>query len=872
MSAADRIRSQLPQPVSDFVAFAHAEIAQSIPARFAAIVARHPRRIAVDGRDGRLTYAELDARSGRLASAIRRRRAGPGAPVAVVMPQGASAVVAILGVLRTGACYLPLDPRWPETQRRAMLARCTPDLVLVSASTAADHGGYADVLGIEEALAEADAPLPPPSVAADDLAYVFFTSGTSGAPKGVMDTHRHVLHNVMRYTNALAIAPGDRLTLLQSVGFSGSVSSLFCALLNGACVLPLDIDAETPASIARWLRECRATIYHSVPSLFRALAAGDDGRGFPDLRVVRLEGDQASAAEVDLFRRCCPSDSALVHGLGATETGIVSQLVVTHASPPVTGVLPVGHACADVEIRIVGDGGEVLPAETAGEIEVVSRYLAYGLWGEPEMTARVFRAGADGTRAYRTGDRGRLRPDGCLEHLGRLDGRLRLRGAWVERAEVEAALARVPGVGAAAVGVHERRGEPRLVAYVVPATPARADASRAGVPTPSALRRALAAEFPRHAVPSAYVVLPALPVTANGKLDRGALPPPDGRRPALDTPYVAPRSLLQRRLADLWTELLGVAPIGIDDDFFDLGGDSMLAVMMIDRVCALVDDLVPAETLLGGTTIAALDVALAALQNRLGAGLVALQTAGTRPALFFLHGGYLSGGVYCLELARLLGADQPFYALAPLGLDGGPVPATYAAMAARHLRSIRQVQPHGPYCLAGTCNGGLAAYEVARRLAAAGERVAFLGLIHASGAGLRPAPIDRFLRASGARLGLGGATLHALLRRVAPAALARRRVVPSRRDADRARLRAHYLRADALYVPGPYAGPVTLLWPADAPGESADDVVAWWRQVASEVTLRSIPGDGSTCLTRHLSDLAAALVDGLHAAESGMRA
>ncbi len=870
MSAAARIRSQLPRPVPDFVAFARAEIAQSIPARFAAIVARHPTRIAVDGRDGRLTYAELDAQSGRLAGAVRQRRAGIHAPVAIVMPQGTSAVVAILGVLRAGACYLPLDPRWAATQRRAMLARCTPDLVLVGAGAAADHGGDADVLRIEEALAQADAPTLPPTVAADDLAYVFFTSGTSGPPKGVMDTHRHVLHNVMRYTNALAIAPSDRLTLLQSVGFSGSASSLFGALLNGACVLPLDVHAETPASIGRWLRECRATIYHSVPSLFRAIATGDGGRGFPDLRVVRLEGDQASAAEVDLFRRCCSSDGALVHGLGATETGIVSQLVVTHASPPVTGILPVGHACADVEIRVVSDTGEVLPAETTGEIEVVSRYLAYGLWGEPEATARVFRAGADGTRAYRTGDRGRLRPDGCLEHLGRLDGRLRLRGAWVERAEVEAALTRAPGVGAAAVRIHERRGEPRLVAYVVPATPARADVG--GVPTPSALRRALTTELPPHAIPSAYVVLPALPVTANGKLDRSALPPPDGRRPALDTPYVAPRSLLQHRLADLWTDLLGVAPIGIDDDFFDLGGDSMLAVMMIDRVCALVDDLVPAETLLGGTTIAALDVALAALQDRLGAGLVALQTAGTRPALFFLHGGYLSGGLYCLELARQLGADQPFYALAPLGLDGGPVPTTYAAMAERHLRSIRQAQPHGPYSLAGTCNGGLAAYEVARRLAAAGERVAFLGLIHASGASPRPAPLDPLPRASGARLGLDGATLKAILRRLAPAALARRHAAPRSRDAARARLRAHYLRADALYVPGPYAGPVTLLWPTDAPGESADEVVAWWRQVASEVTLRSVPGDGTTCLTRHLSDLAAALVEGLRAAEAGMHA
>ena len=346
---------------------------------------------------------------------------------------------------------------------------------------------------------------------------------------------------------------------------------------------------------------------------------------------------------------------------------------------------------------------------------------------------------------YRTGDLGRLRADGCLEHLGRSDARLKIRGQWVALADVESALARMDEVRAAVVAARDNAaGDTRLVAYIVP--------ENDHAPPASALRRRLAVELPAHMVPAHYVMLEALPVSDNGKVDRRALPAPPEGRPTLEQAYVSPSSLLQQRIALVWEEVLGVYPVGVRDNFLDLGGDSLLAVSMVDRLEAVLGREIPVTALFEAADVQTLADLLFEHHADLRFPLLRVQPGGTKPPFFFLHGDYLSGGFYCLELARHLGPDQPFFALPPYGLDSRPVPESYEQMAAQHIQTLRAFRPNGPYRLGGTCNGGMVAFEMARQLVQAGQSVDLLLLIGSSAENARFRLMKQSITAAGAML------------------------------------------------------------------------------------------------------------------------
>jgi non-ribosomal peptide synthetase component F len=286
--------------------------------------------------------------------------------------------------------YVPLDCAAPKDWLSQVWHDVQPALILTdheNLTLARSHSpAGVTVLDIDAAASDSFDALPPVQKGtADDIAYIFFTSGTSGEPKGVFDTHRNVLHNILRYTNALAIRPDDRLSLLQSPSFSGTVSSLFCALLNGACAYPADLRRESMASVASWIREQGITIYHSVPAIFRCIAIG--AREFPSIRIVRLEGDQSSKRDLERFQRHFPDTSMLVNGLGTTETGLVCQFFMDRTTQLTGETLPVGYPSSDIQVQIVDDDGAELPPEHIGEIVVTSRYLAAGYWRRPDLTA-----------------------------------------------------------------------------------------------------------------------------------------------------------------------------------------------------------------------------------------------------------------------------------------------------------------------------------------------------------------------------------------------------------------------------------------------------------------------------------------------------
>jgi len=415
----------------------------------------------------------------------------------------------------------------------------------------------------------------PPEIAvgADDDAYVYYTSGSTGRPKGVVDTHRNVLHNILRYTDTLRIARDDRLTLIQGPSFSGAVSSLFGAILNGASIHPWDLHRDGLGGLADWVRRSGITMWHSVPGIFRVLTAG--AALFPSVRVIRLEGDLAAAVDAARLRASFAPDCVLVNGLGATECGLVRQFFVGHDTPGAPGPLPIGHAVPDMSVAIVDEAGEPAPAGTIGEIVVTSAYLARGYWRQEAATAAAFAAvpGSPTRRRYRTGDLGVMAADGAITHLGRADFQEKIRGERVDVGAVEAAIVG-RGLAREAV-VRTWRGTDdtsRLVAYLVGAD-TRFDVRAA--------RRSLRPDLPPVALPAAFVRLEDWPRDDNGKIDRKALPapapeaPPASRAPA--------RSALEAAIAGLWTDILGWTAGG-DADFWEAGGDSIAAMRLIAAI------------------------------------------------------------------------------------------------------------------------------------------------------------------------------------------------------------------------------------------------------------------------------------------------
>ena len=711
-----------------FVEFEKSEIEQAISRRFAATVQRHGDRVALrfDGRA--ISYRQLDERSNRIANGILSQRGDRQEPVAVRFGQGFAAVAGILGLWKAGKAYVPIDPWMAPQLQSKLLAASGAAMVLTDDAEpqvllgAGQDGGQAIDL---EALS-CDEPLHHPQVAVspERLAYIFFTSGTTGEPKGVADCHRNVLHNAMRYTNSLCVSPQDRLSLIQPWSFSGTVSSLLSALLNGATLCLYDLRRDGLNRLARWTKQERITIFHSVPHIFEQLVA--PGEVLSDLRIVRLEGDKASSLHAALFNRHFHEGCRLVNGLGTTETGLVCQYFLSPGDDLPKGVLPVGHAKPDFEIGIVDSDGKARPAGEAGEIVVRSRYLAQGYWQRPELTrARFLPDPEDGeSRSYRTGDIGRLRSDGCLEYLGRANAEVQIRGQRVETDAIEAALVGLPEIRKALVTAHEdATGHQSLIAYLVPEPQQRLPVDR--------LRRQLGEGLPPHAIPAKFIPLEDLPVTPIGKVDRSALVPPTRWRPDLDVPFVLPRDLVEVHLKDIWQEVLGLEPVGMRDDFFDLGGDSLLATEMLFRIEALFGVTLTLNTLwLESTTI---EEIAALLRGQAQSGFwrqpAALQPQGDKPPIFCVH---LEGGHLWpyRQLARISGEDRPIFGLPARGADGaGPADSSLETMADHCLTLMRQQQPEGPYHLVGFSSGGILAFEVARQLVSQGGQMGVLIII-----------------------------------------------------------------------------------------------------------------------------------------------
>jgi amino acid adenylation domain-containing protein len=571
--------------------------------------AAQPGALAVVDGDGRsYTFGELTARARRLARRLREAGAAPDTLIAVAMDKGADQAVAVLGVVGSGAAYLPIDPSWPQARREGLLEQGQARIVVTSPQLRDTlpwpAGTCLVTLADPEVAAASDGPLdagPAPS----DLAYVIFTSGSTGTPKGVMIEHAAAANTIQDINQRFGVGPGDSAIALSALSFDLSVYDIFGMLAAGAtCVIPGPAQVHDPASWTRLIERHRVTIWNSVPALIQAWLDGTPDTGTPDtgtpdtgtpdtgataggsLRLAMLSGDWIPVTLPDAIRGRCPGASVMSLG-GATEAAIWSITFPVGEVPADWDRIPYGKPLANQRMHVYGTDMRDTPVWATGEIWIAGAGLARGYWADAEKTAQRFVTHpVTGERLYRTGDMGRYLPGGDIEFLGREDSQVKLNGYRIELGEIAAALRRVPGVAEALVtaATNPATGGKQLVAYVLPDKSAlsRADGGTAAEPTPASLHAALEETLPDYMIPRHYVTIDEIPLSANAKVDLSRLPAP--WTSAAPDEAAAPADDLERRLLEIWCETLGRDDFGIADNLFELGGDSLHAVRILGRV------------------------------------------------------------------------------------------------------------------------------------------------------------------------------------------------------------------------------------------------------------------------------------------------
>jgi len=839
---------------------------------FESQVAQRPDAVAVVAGERSLTYADLDRQAGQLTHRLRELGVERGAVVAVAIERSPELVVAFLGILKVGAAYLPLDPAYPKDLLTFKLDDAGVAAVVTIDRTRAalpEPAPATIVLDAGGALA-GSMPAPRIDVTPDDVAYVMYTSGSTGRPKGVAIPHRGIVRLVFGqdYTR---FASDEVFGQITATTFDVSMFELWGSLLHGARCVLFPPGVPTPPVIADTIRRHRITTMWLTGSLFNGVIE-DAPETLAGLRRLVVGGEALSVPHVRRALVRLPR-TQIINGYGPTECSVFACCqVVPRDLPADASSVPIGPPIANTDAYVVDRHGQLTPIGVPGELLLGGPGVALGYVNRPELTREKFVrdsfTGDPDARLYRTGDLTRWRPDGTLEYLGRIDHQVKVRGFRIEPGEVEAALVQHPEVREVAVAARpDDHGGKRLVAYVVPRS--------ADAPSAPELRRFLGDRLAPHMVPSLFVALPALPLTPSGKLDRQRLPAPEELAASPPGELVGPRDAVEGQLIELWEDLLGIRPVGVRDDFFDLGGHSLLAVRMLQHLADSYRVTLPLAALYANSTVERLAEALRQGDHQgFRTPITLLHPEGRQPPLIFFHGDLHGGGLYCVRLSRRLGLDQPLYVVHPLGRGGRPMPRPIEAMADEHLEALQALPRSGAWRLGGYCNGGLVAFEIARRLAAAGEKVELLALI-AADADTRMSPLhavtsrlapgtDWFGRLRSFTTVLEGRSLGARVAlmldkgaSLAGESFRRARGRPSRRQRDG--LYDRYFRAVMGYVPRYFPGRLVLFWPADEPCRHVDDPTHGWGSFADSVEVFTVPGDHSTIVTHHIEPIAAQL-------------
>ena len=695
---------------------------------FEAQAQRAPDAVALCCRDQHWTYRALDGRAGALARALKDQGVGPGDLVGICAERSTALGAAVLAVLKSGAAYVPLDPALPEQRLRLMLDDCRPAAVLADRAARAHARAWRTaVLPIELCTDDVPAGERPsfrPDDRDDQLAYVIYTSGTTGTPKGVMIEHGPLFNHCRAVARLYQLAPTDRVLQFASLNFDVAAEEMFPTWASGATVVmwPFASGLAPIRNFVHFIDASRITVLNLPAPYWHEWVEEIDRVGVPaSVRLVVVGSDVVLGEKAAAWQNYTGGRVRLVNAYGLSEATITAATYEVPRAPEARGAVPIGRPIANVTAYVLDEQRRPVPPRRAGELYLGGVCLARGYLHRPDQDQAKFCpdpfAPAPGARIYRTGDQVRRLADGNLQFLGRRDDQIKVRGFRVEIGEIEALLRCHPRIRSVAVIARpDAAANTRLAAYVV---------GRDGPPPARELRSYLRAHLPEYMVPQLFVALRRLPVTAGGKLDRGRLALLRSSRSNLESDYLAPRGELEAMLARIWETELETAPIGVREDFFELGGNSLLLVRVAAQIEQRLNINLALSALLQARTIETLARLVASKrQARPGALICPGRVQGARAPLF-CHGG--SDG-----LARLLGADQPVYWLDPHGMNGGHIPNTVEEMAAEYLDELSLIQPRGPYFLLGYSFGGLVMIELARLLIARSEEVALLVLVDPS--------------------------------------------------------------------------------------------------------------------------------------------
>jgi len=811
---------------------------------FEAQAARTPDAVAVAFEKASITYGELDRRANQLARHLIALGAKHDGLVAICLERSLEMVVGLLGILKAGSAYVPLDPAYPRDRVAFMLENSEAPLVLSQASLVQNlpAGGARAVLIDSDWPEIAKQSQRSPSLRLDSAnrAYVIYTSGSTGKPKGVEIPHRAVVNFLTTMAQRPGLAATDRLLAVTTLSFDIAGLEIYLPLIQGAS---LEIVSREMASdgnaLLQKLKSSGATVLQATPATWRMLLeAGWTG----DRRLKILIGGEAVSQK--LASQLIERSASVWNVYGPTETTIWSTTSKLEAG---LSAVTIGRPIGNTEIFILDKLLQAVPIGVAGELHIGGDGLARGYLKRPELTAEKFiphpLSSDPKARLYKTGDLVRYRPNGDIEFLGRIDHQVKIRGFRIELGEIETVLRQHSQISDTVVVAREDiPGDKRVVAYFVPTNNVTL--------TTAELRAFLKEKLPEYMLPSVFVTLKSMPLTPNGKVDRRALPAPGQADLAPQAAFAAPRDEVESRLVAIWEAMLGVKPIGINDNYFELGGHSLLAVKLMLRIEEAFGKNLPIATLLQAPTVEQL---AGILRNGLPPAwscLVPIQTTGTKPPFFCIHGA--NGAVVRFyALAQYMGADQPFYGIQANGLGAEQACHTRTEdMAEHYISEIRKVQPQGPYFLGGYSYGGTIAFEMAQQLAAAGHGEATVVLF------------DTNLPVRNGDSKSGASAMREILR--APLAqwpayfwrvltipvreIERRRHV-ARLPENSKRVRSACLQAEKEYHPQKYSGRVILFRSSHKPlGQVVDPRAAWKTFAARGLEIREVQSNHENIL------------------------
>ncbi|MCB9183925.1 MAG: amino acid adenylation domain-containing protein [Flavobacteriales bacterium] len=819
------ITGEQQMPKAEWAGRAPAYPKVDIGSLFDEVAAKHTDRTAVELLDLKLDYREVQRRVHALSNALVRMGVKPGEPVGLCMDRSFDMVVAMLATLRAGGCFVPFDPAYPADRLAFMLKDTDVKVMLTQrhlTATLPQH--HARVVLLDEVKDGEAASMP--RITADAPAYIMYTSGSTGTPKGVVVPHRAIVR-LVREQNFLPFGPDLCFLQLSNISFDASTLEIWGALLNGGRLVLQPQQKPTLPEICDAIQKHGVTSVWFTVGLFNMLVDEQLER-LRGLKHILTGGDVLSVPHVKKALKAL-GPNVLINGYGPTENTTFTCCFPINSEADITDNVPIGFPLNNTTVHVLDEQRNPVPIGRKGELYAGGDGVALGYWNRAELTAERFIddpfSGRSGAKLYRTGDLVRWNPDGSIAFIGRGDGQVKIRGFRVELGEIENALNDLPGVkDKVVVARQDGMGEKQLACYIVPENDRAEERER----IVASARDHLRAKLPTYMVPTAFMALPELPLTANGKIDRRALPEPSAQAQAMKAEHVAPRTSAERTLAAIWGRVLNAPDIGIHDDFFDLGGHSLIGIQLLGLVEQQFGRALPLKTIFEAPTIAQ----FAELLKGEGGthewkNLSLIQSEGDGLPLFCVHGDEAS-----YFIPKHLGPTRPFYAFFHQGEDGRRIERTTVKDIAAHLISeLRQARPHGPYLITGYSFGGVVAYEMAQQLRDAGEEVPLLVLLDTYAPDLHKAAIQSDLR-------FFDPVKKAVMRWLVRRALRRSGVVP-------ARLRNFHIvdtydEAVMAYQPRPYHGRITVFKAKESWGP-AD--MGWTALSSGGLDVHTLPGD-----------------------------